>query len=215
LTKNQLPEETMKFTATLAALSLALLFCASTPARADDIPVAKGSTMSGEGSAVTFKGSPLPLAGKALRVGEPLPASTLTGGNLAPVNIADGNGKVRIISVVPSLDTPTCDAQTHELVEKDPSLSQSVELVTISMDLPFAQARWARAAKVKNVTFLSDYKSADFGMSTGLLIQPLHLLARTVIVVDKNGIVRYVQVVPEITELPDMQAAMAAAKGLN
>jgi thiol peroxidase len=205
----------MKFTATFAALSLALLFCAGTPARADDIPVAKGSATPGEGSAVTFKGSPLPLAGKGLKVGEPLPASTLTGGNLAPVNIADGNGKVRIISVVPSLDTPTCDAQTHELVEKDPSLSQSVELVTISMDLPFAQARWARAAKVKNVTFLSDYKSGDFGMSTGLLIQPLHLLARTVIVVDKNGIVRYVQVVPEITELPDMQAAMAAAKALN
>jgi len=143
-----------------------------------------------------------------------MPASTLTGGNLAPVNIADGNGKVRIISVVPSLDTPTCDAQTHELVEKDPSLSQNIDLVTVSMDLPFAQARWARAAKVKNVTFLSDYKTGDFGMSTGLLIQPLHLLARTVIVVDKNGIVRYVQVVPEITELPDMPAAMAAAKAL-
>jgi len=204
----------MKLTATFAALTLALLTYASAPARADDIPVAKGSTTSGDGSAVTFKGSPLPLAGKALKVGELLPASTLTGGNLAPVNIADSNGKVRIISVVPSLDTPTCDAQTHELVEKDPSLSQSIELVTISMDLPFAQARWARAAKVKNVTFLSDYKSGDFGMSTGLLIQPLHLLARTVIVVDKNGIVRYVQVVPEITELPDMPAAMAAAKAL-
>jgi thiol peroxidase len=204
----------MKLTATFTALSLALLVCAAAPARADDIPVAKGSTTSGDGSAVTFKGRPLPLAGKSLKVGEPMPASTLTGGNLAPVNIADSNGKVRIISVVPSLDTPTCDAQTHELVEKDPSLSQSIELVTVSMDLPFAQARWARAAKVKNVTFLSDYKSGDFGMSTGLLIQPLHLLARTVIVVDKNGIVRYVQVVPEITELPDMQAAMAAAKGL-
>jgi len=204
----------MKLTATFAALSLALLTYAAAPARADDIPVAKGSTTSGDGSAVTFKGSPLPLAGKSLKVGEPMPASTLTGGNLAPVNIADGNGKVRIISVVPSLDTPTCDAQTHELVEKDPSLSQNIDLVTVSMDLPFAQARWARAAKVKNVTFLSDYKTGDFGMSTGLLIQPLHLLARTVIVVDKNGIVRYVQVVPEITELPDMQAAMAAAKGL-
>jgi thiol peroxidase len=204
----------MKLTAPFAALSLALLVCSATPVLADDIPVAKGSTTSGEGSAVTFKGSPLPLAGKPLTVGEPLPASTLTGGNLAPVNIADGNGKVRIISVVPSLDTPTCDAQTHELVEKDPSLSQSIELVTVSMDLPFAQARWARAAKVKNVTFLSDYKSGDFGMSTGLLIQPLHLLARTVIVVDKNGVVRYVQVVPEITELPDMPAAMAAAKAL-
>jgi thiol peroxidase len=112
------------------------------------------------------------------------------------------------------LDTPVCDAQTHELVEKDAALASSVDLVTVSMDLPFAQARWAKAAKAKNMTFLSDYKTADFGNSTGLLIQPLHLLARTVIVTDKEGIVRYMQVVPEITELPDMSAAMAAAKGL-
>ena len=205
----------MKLTTSLAVLSLALLTCAAAPVRADDaMTVAKGTTTAGDGSAVTFKGSPLPLAGKGLKVGEPLPASTLTGGNLAPVNIADAKGKVRIINVVPSLDTPVCDAQTHELVEKDPALAENVELVTISMDLPFAQARWARAAKVKNMVFLSDYKSGDFGMSTGLLIQPLHLLARTVIVTDKDGVVRYMQVVPEITELPDMQAAMAAAKGL-
>ena len=205
----------MKLTASCAALSLTLLTCAFTPARADDaMTVAKGTTMPGDGWSVTFKGSPLPLTGKGIKVGEPMPASVLTGGNLAPVNIADNNGKVRIINVVPSLDTPVCDAQTHELVEKDPSLAQNVELVTISMDLPFAQARWARAAKVKNMTFLSDYKSGDFGMSTGLLIQPLHLLARTVIVTDKDGVIRYMQVVPEITELPDMQAAMAAAKGL-
>ncbi len=87
-------------------------------------------------------------------------------------------------------------------------------MVTVSMDLPFAQTRWARAAKVKNVTFLSDYKAAEFGTNTGLLIVPLHLLARSVIVTDKDGVVRYIQVVPEITELPDMQAAITAAKGL-
>ncbi len=143
-----------------------------------------------------------------------MPSVVLTGAGLAPVNIADGKGKVRIINVVPSLDTPTCDAQTHELVEKDPSLANSVELVTVSMDLPFAQARWARAAKAKNMIFLSDYKTGDFGTSTGLLIVPLHLLTRTVIVTDKDGIVRYMQVVPEISELPDMPAAMAAAKAL-
>jgi thiol peroxidase len=176
--------------------------------------VAKGTVQAGEGQAVTFKGNPLPLAGKAIKVGDALPAATLTGAGLAPVNIAEAKGKVRIINVVPSLDTPVCDAQTHELVEKDPALAANVELVTVSMDLPFAQARWAKAAKAKNMTFLSDYKSADFGNNTGLLIQPLHLLARTVIVTDKDGIVRYMQVVPEITELPDMSAAMAAAKGL-
>ena len=205
----------MRFTSLLSS-ALALGLLASSAAFADDmqIAVAKGSVQPGDGQAVTFKGNPLPLAGKAIKVGEPMPSVTLTGAGLAPVNIADGKGKVRIINVVPSLDTPVCDAQTHELVEKDPTLASSVELVTISMDLPFAQARWGKAAKAKDMIFLSDYKNADFGNSTGLLIQPLHLLARTIIVTDKDGIVRYIQVVPEITELPDMAAAMAAAKGL-
>jgi len=205
----------MKRIGIFAALSVTLATLCGSPAWSDDaIPVAKGSVTSGDGQSVTFKGNPLPLSGTAIKVGQPLPASTLTGGNLGPVNIAQPNGKVRIINVVPSLDTPTCDAQTHELSEKDPALANSVEMVTVSMDLPFAQSRWARAAKVKNMTFLSDYKTGEFGTSTGLLIVPLHLLARSVIVTDKDGVVRYIQVVPEITELPDMQAAIAAAKGL-
>jgi thioredoxin-dependent peroxiredoxin len=200
---------------TLTAVAVAVTALVSSPARADDaMTVNKGSVTPGDGQSVTFKGSPLPLSGNPIKVGQPLPASTLTGGNLKPVNIAESGGKVRIINVVPSLDTPVCDAQTHELVEKDPALADNVELITVSMDLPFAQSRWARAAKVKNMQFLSDYKSGEFGTSTGLLIVPLHLLARSVIVTDKNGIVRYYQVVPEITELPDMQAAMDAAKGL-
>ena len=203
----------MRFTALLPALAL-LGVAASVPADDTMIPVNKGNTQAGDGQAVQFKGSPLPLTGKGLKVGDPMPSATVTGAGLAPVNIADNKGKVRIINVVPSLDTPTCDAQTHELVEKDPSLASSVELVTVSMDLPFAQARWARAAKAKNMIFLSDYKTGEFGMNTGLLIVPLHLLARTVIVTDKDGVVRYMQVVPEITELPDMAAAMAAAKAL-
>lgn len=206
----------MRFTALVPALTAAL-FGLSTAAFADEamqIPVNKGNGQAGDGQAVAFKGSPLPLSGKGLKVGDPMPSAMVTGAGLAPVNIADGKGKVRIINVVPSLDTPTCDAQTHELVEKDPTLANSIELVTVSMDLPFAQARWARAAKVKNMTFLSDYKTGEFGTNTGLLIVPLHLLARTVIVTDKDGIVRYMQVVPEITELPDMPAAMSAAKGL-
>lgn len=195
--------------------ALALFAALAAPAYAEDaMTVAKGSVTPGEGNSVTFKGNPLPLGGSPVKVGAPLPAATLSGGGLQPVNIAESKGKVRIINVVPSLDTPVCDAQTHELVEKDPMLSENVELVTVSMDLPFAQQRWARAAKVKNVTFLSDYRSGDFGMNNGLMILPLHLLARAVIVTDKNGVVRYVQVVPEITELPDMDAAINAAKGL-
>jgi thiol peroxidase len=176
--------------------------------------VAKGSVQAGAGNSVTFKGNPLPLAGTGIKVGDALPSATVVGAGLKPVNIAESKGKVRIINVVPSLDTPVCDAQTHELAEKDPALAENVELVTVSMDLPFAQARWARAAKVKGMTFLSDYQKADFGTSNGLLIEPLHLLARAVIVTDKDGVVRYLQVVPEITELPDMGAALEAAKGL-
>ena len=116
--------------------------------------------------------------------------------------------------MVPSLDTPTCDAQTHELSEKNGGLDTQVELITVSMDLPFAQTRFAKDAKITNVTFLSDYNERQFGNNNGLLIQPLGLLTRAVIVTDKNNIVRYIQVVPEVTALPDMPHAMAVAKGL-
>jgi thiol peroxidase len=213
---NNSMEETMRFTILVPGLAAALIGW-SAAVYADEamqIPVNTGNAQAGDGHVVMFKGSPLPLTGAGIKVGDPLPAATLTGAGLAPVNIADNKGRVRIINVVPSLDTPTCNAQTHELVEKDPTLAQNVELVTVSMDLPFAQARWQRAAKAKDMVFLSDYKNAEFGMSTGLLIVPLHLLTRTVIVTDKNGVVRYMQIVPEITELPDMDAAMAAAKAL-
>jgi thiol peroxidase len=204
----------MKLTATCGALATALVLSLSASGADQAMTVAKGSVAPGDGSSVTLRGNAMPLAGTPVRVGEPLPTATLVGGNLAPVNIADAKGKIRIINVVPSLDTPTCDAQTHELAEKDPALAQNVEMVTVSMDLPFAQARWARAAKVKVMTFLSDYQKAEFGLNNGLLIQPLRLLARAVIVTDKDGVVRCLQVVPEVTELPDMQAAMDAAKGL-
>jgi thiol peroxidase len=203
----------MKITASVGALALLATF--ASPGLADDtMAVAKGSVAPGDGHSVTLKGNALPLAGSAVKVGVPLPAATLINGSMQPVNIAEAKGKVRIINVVPSLDTPVCDAQTHELVEKDPALAEAVELVTVSMDLPFAQQRWARAAKVKNVTFLSDHRNGDFGMNNGLLIEPLRLLARAVIVTDKDGVVRYLQVVPEVTELPDMDAAMSVAKGL-
>jgi thiol peroxidase len=178
------------------------------------IKVNKGNGSAGDGNSVLMKGNPLPLRGQALKVGEPLPSAMVTGGNLGPVDIATGNGKVRIISVVPSVDTPTCEAQTHQLSEKDRKLAEQVEMVTISMDLPFAQQRFAKEAKIKNVTFYSDYKTGEFGLNNGLLIDPLHLLARAVIVTDKNNVVRYIQVVPEVTELPDMAAAMTFAKTL-
>jgi thiol peroxidase len=178
------------------------------------IKVNKGSGNAGDGNSINMKGNPLPLSGQAIKLGEPMPSAIVTGGNLGPVDIATGNGKVRIISVVPSVDTPTCEAQTHLLSEKDRKLAEQVEMITISMDLPFAQQRFAKEAKIKNITFYSDYKSGQFGKNNGLMIDPLHLLARAVIVTDKNNIVRYIQVVPEVTELPDMAAAMDAARAL-
>ena len=202
--------------ATLGVLAL-LAGCASTGTNQvqADLPVDKGTVSAGAGSTVTVQGGEMPLAGwGVVEVGEPLPEAVLANTSLQPVNITDGGGKVRIISVVPSLDTPVCDRQTHELSEENGGLDENVELITVSMDLPFAQARFAKEAKINNVTFLSDYRDRSFGDSNGLIIEPLGLLARAVIVTDEENIVRYLQVVPEVTALPDMQAAMQAAREL-
>ena len=121
-----------------------------------DLPVDKGTVSAGSGSSITLKGNPMPLGGLGeVRVGEPLPDAVVTSTSLKPVDIAAASGKVRIISVVPSLDTPTCDKQTHELSEDSGDLDQRVELITVSRDLPFAQTRFAKEAKINNVTFLS------------------------------------------------------------
>ena len=198
--------------ASLLGLGTQAVFAAGEEVQA--IKVNKGTGPAGDGNTVAMQGKPLALSGKAIKLGEPLPSAMVTGGNLGPVDIATGNGKVRIISVVPSIDTPTCEAQTHQLSEKDRKLAEQVEMITVSMDLPFAQQRFAKEAKIKNITFYSDYRTGQFGKNNGLMIDPLHLLARAVIVTDKNNIVRYIQIVPEVTELPDMAAAMSAAKAL-
>lgn len=193
-------------------LAIALLLCAKMAA-ADTI-VTQESTAPGEGQSVTYQGNPLALLGTGIEVGKPLPSAAVTAGDLSAVDIADGKGKVRIISVVPSLDTAICEEQTHFLSEENNGLDEKVELVTVSMDLPFAQQRFSKEAKINNIKFLSDYNGTKFGMSNGLLIEPLHLLTRAVIVTDKDNIVRYLQVVPEISELPDMTEAMKAAEEL-
>ena len=180
-----------------------------------DLPVDKGTVKAGAGNSVTLKGGEMPLTGwGAVQVGQPLPPAILLSNSLQPVDITETNGKVRIISVVPSVDTPTCDEQTHELSEDNGGLDARVELITVSMDLPFAQSRFAKEAKISNVTFLSDYKDREFGNNNGLIVEPLGLLARAVIVTDQDNIVRYLQVVPELTALPDMPAAMNAARNL-
>lgn len=207
----------MKLLITVAALAALLTACGSdeTNQVQADLPVDRGTVKAGAGNSVTMAGGALALAGTGtVEVGKPLPAALLSSNELKPVDIGAASARVRVISVVPSLDTPTCEQQTHDLSENNGGLDSAVELVTVSMDLPFAQARFAKEAKIANVTFLSDYKDREFGNNYGLLIEPLALLARAVIVTDKDNIVRYLQVVPEVTALPDMQAAMDAARAL-
>jgi thiol peroxidase len=114
--------------------------------------------------------------------------------------------------VVPSLDTPVCDLQTRRFNQEAARLGPDVQILTISMDLPFAQKRWCGAAGIERVTTLSDHREASFGTAYGVLIKELRLLARAVFVVDKDGVVRYVQIVPELSREPDYEAALAAAK---
>lgn len=179
-----------------------------------DFPVAKGSAEAGEGHTVAFKGKPLELAGLGIKVGDPLRDVQVAKGDLSLTNIADTKGKVRIISIVPSLDTKVCEQQTHYLSEKNLGLDQSVQLITVSVDTPFAQGRFAEEARIRNVTFLSDYRGGDFGKTYGLLVKGPHLLARTVMVVDRENVIRYLQVTPELAQMPDMEAAFAAARKL-
>jgi thiol peroxidase len=127
------------------------------------------------------------------------------------VDLSKEEGSILLLSIVPSLDTPVCEEQTHYLGEKGEKLPKSVKRIVISRDTPFAQKRFAKEAKLTNLQYLSDYKQGDFGRSTGLLTEGLMLLARSVILVDKQGIVRYIQVVPEMTHLPDMGKAFEKA----
>ena len=181
-----------------------------------NLPVADGSVVAGEGHSVLFKGSPLLLSGTGVKVGDHLRDVKLTDRDLALVNIAHtaGTGKVRIISVVPSLDTKVCEQQTHQLSEKNHGLDKMVELITVSIDTPFAQKRFADEAKIHNITFLSDYRGADFGKVHGLFLRDPHLLARTVMVVDAHNVIRYLQITPELAQLPDLDEAFKFARSL-
>ncbi len=127
------------------------------------------------------------------------------------VDLSQERGSVLFLSIVPSLDTPVCEEQTHYLGEEGQKLPQEVRRITISRDTPFAQKRFAKEAKLTDLQYLSDYKEGGFGRATGLLMERSMLLARSVVLVDKEGVVRYIQVVPEITHLPDMEKAFQKA----
>jgi thioredoxin-dependent peroxiredoxin len=163
---------------------------------------------------ITFQGNPLTLVGKELKPGTAAPDFQVVDNGLAPVTLADFTGKIKILSAVPSLDTPVCDTETRRFNKEATSLPDSIVVLTISMDLPFAQARWCGAAGIDRVKTLSDYQERSFANEYGILIKELKLLARAIFVVDAANIIRYVQVVPEITEEPDYDAALNAAKAL-
>jgi thioredoxin-dependent peroxiredoxin len=182
--------------------------CASTP----QYQIAEGSiSQTGSGHSVSMRGRAVELTGASLKVGDKLPAAVLVGTGMAAVDVGANPGKVRVISFLPSLDTATCDAQTTELGGVVSTLDPRVEVFTVSMDLPFAQRRYAGLAKLPTVTFLSDYRSAAFGNGTGVLQQTSRLLARGVIVVDQQNVVRYLQVVPNQSQLPNMKEAARVA----
>ena len=174
-----------------------------------------GIAISGNSVKITLQGNPLTLMGEPLQVGQTLPEVQLPDRSLKMVDLKSLQGKITILSVVPSLDTPTCDEQTHILSEKNNGLDQTVQLVTLSRDLPFAQKRFAKGAKINNILFLSDYRDAGFGNASGLLIEENRLLARAVMVLDKEGVIRYLEIVPELSRLPDMPKVFAFARSLE
>ena len=170
--------------------------------------------MSERQGAVTMRGNPLTLVGNEVKAGDKAPDSVLVGNDLSDVRVSSFFGNVLVLSAVPSLDTPVCDTETRRFNEEAARLGQSVRIVTISMDLPFAQKRWCCAAGVKIVVTLSDHRDACFGHDYGILIKGLRLLARTVFVVDKEGVVRYVQLVKEVADEPDYEEILAEVRKL-
>lgn len=161
---------------------------------------------------ITFQGNGLTLQGNPVKVGDAAPDFTVHANNLSPKTLADYAGKVLILSAVPSLDTPVCDVETRRFNQEAAKLGSDIAVLTISTDLPFAQARWCGAAGIEAVETLSDHKELSFGAAYGLIIKELRLLTRAVLVVNKKGIITYQEVLPEITSEPDYDAAVAAAK---
>ena len=168
----------------------------------------KGEGMKEQASVVTMKGQPLALSGGEVMIGQKAPDFEVVAPDLSTVSFSSFLGKTCIISSVPSLDTPVCDIQTRRFNQEVASLDQEVVLLTISMDLPFAQQRWCGAADATNVRALSDYRHASFGKAFGVLIEELRLLTRAVFVVDSKGVVKYREIVAEITHEPDYEAAL-------
>jgi thiol peroxidase len=162
--------------------------------------------------AITMRGNPMTLVGPELKPGQKAPSFTLVGKDMRAVTLDNFKGKVKIIASIPSLDTPVCDAETRRFNEEASKLPGDVQVLTVSMDLPFAAARWCGAAGVNNVTTLSDWRAGQFGEAYGALIKELHLDARAVFVVDKNDQLVHVEYVKEVANQPNFDAALEAAR---
>jgi thioredoxin-dependent peroxiredoxin len=161
--------------------------------------------------ATTMRGNPLTLIGPELKTGDKAPDFTVVDGSLKPVTLKDTGGQVRIISVVPSLDTPVCDAQTKRFNEEAAKLP-GVDILTVSMDLPFAQKRWCGAFGVDKIKMLSDHREGSFGANYGTLIKDLRIESRAIFVVDQSNTIRHAEYVKEVADFPNYEAALSAAK---
>ncbi|MGD1074587.1 MAG: thiol peroxidase [Thermodesulfovibrionales bacterium] len=164
---------------------------------------------------VTIHGKPLTLVGQAIRVGDKAPEFVVLDGELKEKRLKDFAGKLKIISVTPSLDTPVCDLQARRFNQEAAKLPDTVAVLNISMDLPFAILRFCTTAGIDVVKALSDHKDASFGTAYGVLIKELRLLARSIFLIDKADTVRYVEIVPEVTSHPDYDKVLEAMKKYN
>ena len=161
---------------------------------------------------ITFKSNPLTLIGPELKAGDRAPDFKLLANDLSEVTLANFKGKTKIISVVPSLDTPVCDMQTRRFNDEAAKLPSNTIVLTVSMDLPFAQSRWCGAAGAKNVKTLSDHRDGAFGKAYGVLIKELRLLSRSIFIVSQDDKIQYVEYVKEITQHPDYEKALNSLK---
>jgi thiol peroxidase len=177
-------------------------------------PTEEGGTKMERKGVVTFQGNPLTLIGNVLKVGDKAPSFTALDKDLTPVHLSDFPGKIKIISVTPSLDTPVCNLQATTFNKKAGSLSSDIVLINVSMDLPFAIARFCSTEGIDRLKTLSDHREASFGIAYGVLVEELRLLARSIFVIDRTDIIRYIQIVPEMTNEPDYDKALEAAQAL-
>ena len=161
---------------------------------------------------ITFKGNPLTLIGSEVKVGDTAPDFKLLAKDLSEVTLASSKGKTRFISVVPSLDTPVCELQTKRFNEEASKLPANVVVLTVSMDLPFAQTRFCGAQHADKITCLSDHREASFGKAYGVLIKELHLLTRSIFIIGADDKVQYVEYVKEVTQHPDYDKALNSLK---